>query len=207
MAKSWRPAPFDPNFPPTTKVKGQQETLCCGAAGGVIQADHSSGEFICSMCRRVLDTADLLDMVGVATKPMGTRMVPVTGNTYPVKDELKQLGARWDAASRVWKVPDSRLADAQRIVARGPLPNNPPWNTPGPQSRPTSPSPSTDPFETPEQRRYREFTDQTRTRPLTLETRLCWECATPFSEEVVAIQNGDWDGYWCGCTEKPRLKK
>ena len=26
----------------------------------------------------------------------------ITGNTYPIKDQLKQLGCRWDAGSKAW---------------------------------------------------------------------------------------------------------
>lgn len=43
--------------------------------------------------------------------------VPVAGNTYPVKEELKALGARWDAGEKAWMVPAEKAAEAQRIVA------------------------------------------------------------------------------------------
>ncbi len=26
----------------------------------------------------------------------------ISGNTYPVKDKIKQLGGRWDAQNKVW---------------------------------------------------------------------------------------------------------
>ena len=42
------------------------------------------------------------------------------GNTYPVKDALKALGGRWDAGNKVWKVPASRYAEAQKLVASAP---------------------------------------------------------------------------------------
>jgi len=44
----------------------------------------------------------------------------VTGNTYPVKDELKALGARWDAANKGWRVPAAKAAEAQALVAGAP---------------------------------------------------------------------------------------
>lgn len=47
-------------------------------------------------------------------------MVPIMGKTYDVKEKLKLIGARWDPDKRVWKVPQSRLQEAQDIVRRGP---------------------------------------------------------------------------------------
>lgn len=49
--------------------------------------------------------------------------VAVTGNTYPVKDALKALGARWNASDKVWMVPAAIHAQAQAIV---PAPVAPP---------------------------------------------------------------------------------
>lgn len=46
-------------------------------------------------------------------------MVPVMGKTYDVKEKLKLIGARWDPDKRVWKVPQSRLQEAQDIVRKG----------------------------------------------------------------------------------------
>jgi hypothetical protein len=44
----------------------------------------------------------------------------ITGNTYPVKDALKALGAKWDADSKCWTITSAKLADAQKIVADAP---------------------------------------------------------------------------------------
>lgn len=44
----------------------------------------------------------------------------VTGNTYLVKDEIKALGGKWDAAAKGWQVPEARAAEAQRLVAGAP---------------------------------------------------------------------------------------
>lgn len=44
-------------------------------------------------------------------------MTPISGNTYPVKDQLKALGARWDAAQKVWMVADEVAQKAREIVA------------------------------------------------------------------------------------------
>jgi len=43
--------------------------------------------------------------------------IAVTGNTYPVKDELKALGARWNGDLKAWMVPSDKAEEAQRIVA------------------------------------------------------------------------------------------
>jgi hypothetical protein len=41
----------------------------------------------------------------------------ITGNTYPVKDKIKALGGRWNAAAAGWDVPDTVAEDCRRIVA------------------------------------------------------------------------------------------
>ena len=46
--------------------------------------------------------------------------VPVHGRTYDVRDKLKAIGARWFPLEKAWKVPKSRLAEANDIVRRGP---------------------------------------------------------------------------------------
>ena len=43
--------------------------------------------------------------------------VLITGNTYPVKDALKALGGRWDAAEKGWRVPAANAGEARRLVA------------------------------------------------------------------------------------------
>lgn len=43
-------------------------------------------------------------------------MVLITGNTYPVKDRLKALGARWDAERGGWQVPSDKADEARQIV-------------------------------------------------------------------------------------------
>lgn len=36
--------------------------------------------------------------------------IPVSGNTYPIKDQLKALGGRWNAAQKCWMMP-ANVAD------------------------------------------------------------------------------------------------
>jgi hypothetical protein len=52
---------------------------------------------------------------------MTTNLVLVTGNTYPVKDQIKALGGRWDAASKGWRVPADKATAAQELVAGAPV--------------------------------------------------------------------------------------
>ena len=45
-----------------------------------------------------------------------TTYVPVRGNSYPVKEKLKALGARWNGDEKCWMVPESKLAAAHALV-------------------------------------------------------------------------------------------
>ena len=48
-------------------------------------------------------------------------MTAITGNTYPVKDQLRGLGGRWNADQKAWMVPDDKAEEAREIVsAAGP---------------------------------------------------------------------------------------
>lgn len=49
-----------------------------------------------------------------------TQTILVTGNTYPVKDAIKSLGGRWDAANKGWRVPADKAAQAQALVSGAP---------------------------------------------------------------------------------------
>lgn len=49
--------------------------------------------------------------------------VAIGGNTFPVKDELKALGARWDAERKAWMVPASQADKARALVAGAPASN------------------------------------------------------------------------------------
>ncbi len=47
-------------------------------------------------------------------------VVAITGNTYPVRDQLKALGATWNAAGKAWMVPAEHEEKARGIVAAAP---------------------------------------------------------------------------------------
>lgn len=51
---------------------------------------------------------------------MTTKTVLITGNTYPVKDSIKALGGRWDAAAKGWRVPEAKADEARALVAGAP---------------------------------------------------------------------------------------
>ncbi len=44
-------------------------------------------------------------------------MIAITGNTYPVKNQLKALGARWNPDQKAWMVREELAAAARQIVA------------------------------------------------------------------------------------------
>lgn len=45
----------------------------------------------------------------------------ITGNTYPVKDQLRALGGKWKPAEKAWDVPTDKAAEAQALVAGAPV--------------------------------------------------------------------------------------
>ncbi len=48
-------------------------------------------------------------------------MTKITGNTYPVKDQIKALGGRWNAAAKCWMIADpAKAAQALALVASAP---------------------------------------------------------------------------------------
>lgn len=51
-------------------------------------------------------------------------MKAVTGSTYPVKDQLKALGGKWDASKKAWMVPDGKYDQAIALVGGAPKQHN-----------------------------------------------------------------------------------
>lgn len=41
----------------------------------------------------------------------------ITGNTYPVKDQIKALGGRWNRTAQGWDVPTEQADAARAFVA------------------------------------------------------------------------------------------
>ena len=44
----------------------------------------------------------------------------VTGNTFPVKDRIKAMGGRWNAAQKGWEVPDAQYEAVRVMVDHAP---------------------------------------------------------------------------------------
>jgi len=47
-------------------------------------------------------------------------VVAITGNTYPVKDQLKALGARWNPDAKAWMVSEDKAEQARALVNGAP---------------------------------------------------------------------------------------
>lgn len=48
-------------------------------------------------------------------------MTKISGNTFPVKDQIKALGGRWNAAEKCWMIADAaKAAQALALVAAAP---------------------------------------------------------------------------------------
>jgi hypothetical protein len=52
----------------------------------------------------------------IAIEKIGQRIY-FTGDTYPVKDQIKGMGGHWDADRRQWWVGAKKLADAERLAS------------------------------------------------------------------------------------------
>ena len=50
------------------------------------------------------------------------KWVIISGSTYPVKDQIRALGGRWDSGARCWRVPEGRAEEARKLVAAVPGP-------------------------------------------------------------------------------------
>jgi hypothetical protein len=45
-----------------------------------------------------------------------SQLVEIHGNTYPVREQLKALGGKWDAAKQCWMVPADKAEIARTLV-------------------------------------------------------------------------------------------
>lgn len=51
---------------------------------------------------------------------MTTTVVAISGNTYPVKDQLRALGGRWNPDAKAWMVPAGKADEARALVSGAP---------------------------------------------------------------------------------------
>src|ERR1017187_7209719 len=73
-------------------------------------------------------TADLsrgrrTDRARVANRARKEPMKTITGNTYPVKEQLKALGGKWNRAAKGWDMPDDKVEQALKLVAEAKISN------------------------------------------------------------------------------------
>lgn len=50
--------------------------------------------------------------------------VTISGNTFPVKDQLRAMGGKWDPVFKTWSVPHDRAEEARRLVASAASPRS-----------------------------------------------------------------------------------
>ena len=43
-------------------------------------------------------------------------MIAIKGNTYPIKEQLKALDGKWNAADKAWMVPDELAEQARALL-------------------------------------------------------------------------------------------
>ena len=53
-------------------------------------------------------------------KPDSLEMKPLTGNTYPVRQQLGKLGGRWNPFGKCWMIPADRWDEAKALVDEQP---------------------------------------------------------------------------------------
>jgi len=44
-------------------------------------------------------------------------MVKITGNTYPVRLQIRDLGGKWNAGEKAWYVPEDKAEEARKLAA------------------------------------------------------------------------------------------
>lgn len=57
----------------------------------------------------------------MSAKKAAVPTVLIVGNTFPVKEQLKALGGRWDPTANGWRVPADKAEEAQALVASAPV--------------------------------------------------------------------------------------
>lgn len=48
------------------------------------------------------------------------KTIIITGNTFPVKDQLKSMGGKWNAEQKGWEIPVNKQMEAQKLVNNAP---------------------------------------------------------------------------------------
>lgn len=50
---------------------------------------------------------------------MPPEMIPLSGNTYPIRKQLKSLGGEFNSAAKAWMLPADRIAEARKLLDNG----------------------------------------------------------------------------------------
>lgn len=143
----------------------------------------------------------------------GDALVQIRGNTYPIRDQLKLLGGRWNADDKVWEVPASTSANALALVKaqppKQPLPEVKDWlpvkgNTYA----------AKDVLKAQFNARWDGVNKAWLVHPDNLAsaqaivdalkgtsspTKRCWECGKEFTFAQAKRNDGDWRDSYCGC--------
>lgn len=45
-------------------------------------------------------------------------MRALIGNTYPIRDVIKQKGGKWDASCKLWRVPETVYDELKKMIPR-----------------------------------------------------------------------------------------
>jgi hypothetical protein len=49
-------------------------------------------------------------------------LAPILGNTYPIKDEIKKLGGKWDKTRRIWYIDPTMMPRIYSLLSQVPSP-------------------------------------------------------------------------------------
>lgn len=61
-----------------------------------------------------------LPLVTATIENQTMNTVLITGNTYPVREEIKAMGGKWDSLNQGWQVPASKAVAARKLVSEAP---------------------------------------------------------------------------------------
>lgn len=143
----------------------------------------------------------------------GDALVQIRGNTYPIRDQLKALGGRWNADDKVWEVPASNSAEALALAKSQPL------KQPAHDVRDWLPVKGNtyaakDVLKAQFNARWDGVNKAWLVHPDKLAaaqaivdalkgtsspTKRCWECGKEFTFAQAKRNGGDWRDSYCGC--------
>jgi hypothetical protein len=75
-----------------------------------VTGDRSIRQLIAGLSNPNQADLDAATAADAAFAQKRAQQVPITGNTYPVKDRLKALGCRWNSDNKCWMAPDAETA-------------------------------------------------------------------------------------------------